>query len=73
MMWRHFTGASAEADAQIYCNEQTVLMQLPPEQTTTAWATPMLLTDGSYVVPAYQDDTAVEWSSAWIFAETASS
>lgn len=68
MKWRHFTGSTALTDAQTYCAEQTALMQLPPDQVTMAWADPMPLTDGTYVVPAYQDDTAVDWNSGWVRA-----
>ena len=52
-------------DAQFYCNAQTVLMNLPVGGVTIQWATPIPLADGSYVVPAYQDDTAISWQSNW--------
>lgn len=64
-LWRHFT---AQADAEIYCDQQTALMSLPPGGVTQRWAEPMRLTDGSYVVPAYQDNTAVPWDSGWVLA-----
>lgn len=66
MNWRHFSGSTALEDAQFYCDEQTALMQLPPDQITTCWAEPMPLTDGSFVVPSYQDETAIDWDSSWV-------
>lgn len=70
MTWRHFTGSTALIDAQAYCVQQTGLMQLPPDQVTTVWADPMPLKDGSYVVPAYQDDTATGWDVSWVLASS---
>jgi len=57
---------SSLIDAQSYCDAQTALMNLKPGYITTRWADPILLTDGTYVVPAYQDDTAISWQSTWI-------
>ena len=68
MNWRQFTGATALSDAQAYCDQQTALMKLPSSGVTTAWAVPMELMDGSYVVPAYEDSTAVPWNAAWTLA-----
>jgi len=61
-LWRRF---SAQADAELYCDAQTTLMGLPPNGVTQRWAVPMLLTDGSYVVPEYVHTTGVEWQANW--------
>lgn len=63
--YQQFTSSTAEADAQAYCNSQTTLMALPPGGVTTAWATPIELADGSYVVPEYQHTTGVPWDKSW--------
>jgi len=60
--WQHFT---ALADAQAYCDAQTALMNLPAGGVTQVWATPILLSDGSYVVPEYVHTTGVEWQANW--------
>ncbi len=63
MNYRRFTTL---LDAQNYCDAQTALMRLPDGDVTTTWAVPQELGDGSFVVPAYQDATAVPWDPAWV-------
>jgi len=63
--YQHFAGSTAEADAQTYCTAQTALMNLPPGGVTTAWAIPIALADGSYVVPEYVHTMGIEWQADW--------
>ncbi len=51
--WRQFGTLD---NAQAYCDAQVVYMNLPPDGVTQAWAVPIQLADGTYVVPVYQDD-----------------
>jgi hypothetical protein len=57
------------ASAQEYCDAQTALMDLPEDGVTQAWAQPLPLVDGSFVVPAYQDDDAQDWCEDWIISD----
>jgi hypothetical protein len=61
--YRHFANL---ADAEAYNASQFALMNVPPDSTTTSWADPILLADGSYVMPAYEDATAVPWDPSWV-------
>lgn len=66
MHYRQFT---TQAQAQTYCDQQTALMELPADGETQVWADPVLLADGSYVVPAYEDASAVVWDLSWEIAQ----
>lgn len=63
LTWRHFADL---ASANAYCDAQTALLDLPPGGETQRWADPTALADGSYVVPAYRDATAVPWDASWV-------
>jgi hypothetical protein len=63
MNWRRFPTFDL---AQEYCDQQTALMRLPDGDVTDRWAIPQELTDGSFVVPAYQDATAIAWDASWV-------
>lgn len=63
LTYQHFTDIGA---AQAYCDAQTALMNLPSSGVTQVWAVPQILADDSYVVPAYQDATAVPWQASWV-------
>lgn len=60
--YQHF---ATQAAAIAYAEAQTALMKLPPGGATVAWADPILLTDGSYAVLAYQDAAATPWQASW--------
>jgi len=63
LLYQHFADLT---DAQAYCAAQTALMNLPNTGVTQVWAVPQILADGSYVVPAYQDATAIPWQTSWV-------
>ena len=61
--YQHFTNL---ADANAYIAAQTALMALPPDGVTQVWTVPITLADGTYVVLAYNDATAVVWDPSWM-------
>ena len=62
--YMRFTGLTALTLAQTYAATQTVLMLLPPG-ITQKWADPILLADGSYVVPEYVHVLGTAWQPGW--------